>query len=192
MISVLYSGSDRYYSVTSGVAATSDLRRDAVLRCSNCDNANSVSSSFCAKCGFSITVPQNYERAAVQNVPFQPLPSPIHHASRGFGQIFGIDPRIAFLTFLVDLMLFGTGAVTMGVATLFLSLPAGLILSFIAYRAQMKWYGDDRETAIIKAAMLGLLTALPVPIPKLVYLPSGVIGFFHNALARKTDKQLSS
>ncbi len=116
----------------------------------------------------------------------------MYPAAHGFGQIFGLDPRITFLTFLVDMMLFGAGAATFGLATLVLSLPAGVILGAISYWAQMKWYGDNRESAMIKAAIPGLLTAIPVPIPKLVYLPSGVVGLFHYAFGRKKNKQSSS
>lgn len=162
-----------------------------MLRCSNCGNSVVALSHFCSKCGAAQPVPQNSATSA-RKVPF-PLPSkPMHPAAHGFGQIFGLDPRITFLTFLVDMMLFGTGAATFGLATLVLSLPAGVILGVISYWAQMKWYGDDRESAMIKAAILGLLTAIPVPIPKLVYLPSGVVGLFHYVLGRKKNKQLSS
>jgi hypothetical protein len=65
--------------------------------------------------------------------------------------------------------------VTMGL--LFpLSLLAGIALGFIAYRAQMKWYGDDSESAMIKAVMLALLTAIPTALPSLLYGTAGLIG----------------
>ena len=104
--------------------------------------------------------------------------------SKRFDQIFGIDPRIAFLAFIVDLMLFGTAAATMGI-TLPLLIPlaiaAGIVLGRIAYKAQMKWYGDDHDSAMIKAGIIGLLTAIPVGIPALVWVPSGLLGLLHNA-----------
>jgi hypothetical protein len=98
--------------------------------------------------------------------------------------MFGIDPRIAFLAFVVDLMLFGSEAVTAGL-TLPLVLPlaivAGVVLGRITYKAQIKWYGDDHDSALIKASIVGLLTAIPVGIPAILWLPSGVLGFLHNA-----------
>jgi len=100
--------------------------------------------------------------------------------SRGISQIFGLDPRIAFLTFVVDLMLFGGEILTFGLL-IPIALVAGIVLGFITYRAQMKWYGDDRESALIKAVVIGLLTAIPTPLPAVVYVPSGVLGLIHMA-----------
>jgi hypothetical protein len=102
---------------------------------------------------------------------------------RGFDQMFGIDPRIAALTLIVDAMLFG-GEILSGGVLIFFSLFVGATLGFIAYRAQRTWYGDDRESALIKAAILALLTAIPTPLPALVSIPSGILGLVHN-LRRK-------
>jgi hypothetical protein len=107
-----------------------------------------------------------------------------HAPSKGLDQIFGIDPRVAFLAFVVDLMLFGTAAATMGI-TLPVLIPiaigAGIVLGRITYKAQMKWYGDDHDSAMIKAGIVGLLTAIPVGIPAIVWVPSGLLGLLHNA-----------
>jgi hypothetical protein len=102
---------------------------------------------------------------------------PARH-SGGFAQLFGLDPRIAFLTFTVDMMLFGGAVLTFGLL-IPVSLVAGIVLGFITYRAQMKWYGDDRESALIKGVVIGLLTAIPTPLPAIVYVPSGVLGLIH-------------
>jgi hypothetical protein len=100
--------------------------------------------------------------------------------SRGFTQLFGLDPRIAFLMFLVDAMLFGGNVLTFGLL-LPVSLFAGLVLGFVTFRAQMKWYGDDRDSALIKRMTVGLLTAIPTPLPAILYIPSGVLGLIHAA-----------
>ena len=97
--------------------------------------------------------------------------------------MFGLDPRIAFLTFIVDLMLNAEEFATMGLL-LPLSVAAAIILGFIAYRGQKKWYGDDSESAMIKAVMLALLTAIPTAIPSVLYGTAGLIGLAH-ALRRK-------
>jgi hypothetical protein len=99
-------------------------------------------------------------------------------SSRGFIQLFGLDPRIAFLTFVIDLMIFGGVTLTLGLL-IPIALVAGIVLGFIAYRAQMKWYGDDREAALIKGLIVGLLTAIPTPLPAILYVPSGVLGLIH-------------
>ncbi len=105
---------------------------------------------------------------------------PTAAASRGFTQIFGLDPRIAFLTFVIDLMLFGGVVLTWGLL-IPIALVVGIVLGFITYRAQMRWYGDDRESALIKGVIIGLLTAIPTPLPAILYIPSGLLGLIHMA-----------
>jgi hypothetical protein len=105
-----------------------------------------------------------------------------HAAARGFGQIFGIHPAMAFLTLIVDMMLFGGEVGTLG-ASLPISFAGGIVLAFITFRAQ-KRYGDDTESAFIKALILGFLTAIPTALPAFIYVPSGVVGLVHN-LRRK-------
>jgi hypothetical protein len=100
--------------------------------------------------------------------------------SRGFTQIFGLDPRIAFLTCVIDLMLFGGEVFTLGLL-IPIAVVVGIVLGFITYRAQMRWYGDDRESALIKGVVIGLLTAIPTPLPAILYVPSGLIGLVHMA-----------
>jgi hypothetical protein len=101
---------------------------------------------------------------------------------REFTQIFGLDPRIAFLMFTIDAMLFGGEVLTLGLL-IPISLVAGIVLGFVTYRAQIKWYGDDRESALIKGFIIGLLTAIPTPLPAVLYVPSGILGVIH--LARR-------
>lgn len=101
-----------------------------------------------------------------------------HHGSAGLSQVFGLDPRIAILTLLVDAMLFGGELLTMGLLIPF-AIVAGLGLGFITYRAQVRWYGDDRESALIKAAVIALLTAIPTPLPAVLYIPSAILGAVH-------------
>jgi hypothetical protein len=97
---------------------------------------------------------------------------------RGFTQLFGLDPRIAILMFIIDTMLFGGSVLTLGLL-IPISLVAGFAFGFVTYRAQMKWYGDDPESALIKGAIVGLLTAIPTPLPAILYLPSGILGLIH-------------
>jgi hypothetical protein len=104
-------------------------------------------------------------------------------APRGLTQLFGLDPRIAFLMFLIDLMLFGGEVLTLGLL-IPVAMIAGVVLGFITYRAQKRWYGDDHDAALIKGAIVGLLTAIPTPLPAIAYLPSGLLGLIHVARAR--------
>jgi hypothetical protein len=108
-----------------------------------------------------------------------------HHASRarGFGQLFGIHPTIASLALIVDLMLFGGEVLTLG-ELLPVSIGAGFVLGIITYLAQRKWYGDDKEAARIKGLIIGLLTAIPTPLPAALYIPSGIVGLIHKVRAK--------
>ena len=91
--------------------------------------------------------------------------------------MFGLHPAVAFLTVAVDLMLnFGT-YITWG-ALWVATIPIGLVVGVIAYMAQKKWYGDDDQSAIIKALIVALLTAIPAPLSPIL-IPSGIMGFFN-------------
>lgn len=60
-----------------------------------------------------------------------------------------------------------------------LSVAAGAVLGVITYRVQKSWYRDDRESAVIKGLIVGLLTAIPTNIPAFLYVPSGILGLVH-------------
>jgi len=106
-----------------------------------------------------------------------PLQAPAKE--KGVAQIYGLDPRVAFLTLIVDLMLNAGDIASMGLLVPF-SIAAGVVVAYITYKAQMNWYGDDHESAKIKAIILGLLTAIPTPLPAILYIPSGILGLFHS------------
>jgi hypothetical protein len=109
--------------------------------------------------------------------------SPRSAASQGLTQTFGLDFRAAVLTVIVDLMVFGGDAFSLGVL-----IPLGIIvaaiLAFIVYRIQIKWYGDDHDSALIKALIVGLLTAIPAPLAPLFAIPGGVLGIVNTVRRR--------
>jgi hypothetical protein len=109
-----------------------------------------------------------------------------HHqvAARGFGQTFGLHPAMAMLTVALDLMLHAADVVSAGLLIPF-SMMAALALAVIVYRAQRRMYGDDRDSASIKALIVGLLTAIPSPLPYVLFVPAGVVGLAHS-LRRKS------
>jgi hypothetical protein len=96
-------------------------------------------------------------------------------ASRGLCQMFGLDPRVAFLTVLIDAMVFGADTFSMELL-LPLGIGVAVVLGFIVYLAQIKWYGDDKESALIKALIIFVLTAIPVPLGPFIAIPGGLIG----------------
>ena len=152
--------------------------------CPDCGVVTLVATRFCPSCGRDNKPITTYEASPAH--PQQGWYSDPQTRARPkrFDQIFGIDPRIASLAFIVDLMLFGSAAATMGIdlpILIPLAIGAGIVLGRITYKAQIKWYGDDHDSATIKAGIVGLLTAIPVGIPAIVWVPSGLLGLLHNA-----------
>jgi hypothetical protein len=165
-----------------------------MLACAHCHSQIQETSRFCSDCGMP-----NLNRAQMRNVtssaaevsrPQQPvLPNRAGHFHTGFGQMFGLDPRIAFLTIVVDSMLFGGEVATLGASTV-LSVPAGIALGLITYKVQRHWYKDDKESAIIKALAVGLLTAIPTSLPGYLTIPSGIVGLAHMLRRKKPENSL--
>jgi hypothetical protein len=104
-------------------------------------------------------------------------------ASKGLAQMFGLDIRAAILAVLVDLMVFTGDVASLGSLLPFSLCVAGA-LGFITYKIQRRWYGDDHDSALIKAMIIGLLTAIPVPLTPLIAIPSGMVGIV-KAIRRK-------
>jgi hypothetical protein len=112
-------------------------------------------------------------------VPIEAAQSPIAPqvppAVAGFGRVFGLDPRAAILTVLVDLLLFGGDILSFGFLVVF-GMFVAAALGWIVYRIQRFTYGDDHNAALTKAAIVALLTAIPVPLTPLIAVPGGIIG----------------
>jgi hypothetical protein len=146
--------------------------------CTQCGATIQERHQYCAKCGTAAET----ETVVLRQPVFRRVPSMNQSTEGGlirrFGQMFGLDPRVAFVTLIVDMMLNAGDLVSMGLL-LPVSVAAGVVVAYIAYRAQINWYGDDKESAKIKAIILGLLTAIPTPIPEVLYIPAGVLGLLH-------------
>lgn len=95
---------------------------------------------------------------------------------RGFAAAFGLDPRVALLMAIVDSLLFGGDALTMGLL-IPMGIAVGVVLALITYKVQRHWYfKDDHESALIKALICGLLTAIPAPLGPFFSIPAGLLG----------------
>jgi hypothetical protein len=156
--------------------------------CTQCGASLTGPGQFCSICGSKqASVPQI--RNKVDNPrPYYRFQAQAPPPNKGFSQNFGLDPRIAGLMLVVDLMLNAGDIVTMGLLVPF-SIAAGIVLGYITYKAQMNWYGDDKESAKIKAIIVGLLTAIPTPLPAILYVPAGILGFFRNARRKLAGTQ---
>lgn len=109
-------------------------------------------------------------------LPNAPPPAP--RRSGGFLQTFGLDVRVALLLVIVDTMAFSATVVSGGLL-LPVEIGSAIMLGIITFRIQKAWYGDARESALIKSLIVGLVTAIPVPITALVAGPGGFLGLMH-------------
>jgi uncharacterized membrane protein len=75
------------------------------------------------------------------------------------------------------LMLHTADVISLGVLLPFSAL-AGVVIGFIAYRSQRTWYNDHHDSALIKALIVALLTIIPSPLPYVLFVPAGIVGFF--------------
>jgi hypothetical protein len=148
-----------------------------VIFCTKCGASLEDAHQYCWKCGAKASASARF--SGMYGSLSTSLPArPGGAAPRGrFWQLFGLDPRVAFLTLIVDVMLNAGDLATMGLL-LPVSVAAGIVLGYVAYKAQINWYGDDKETARIKGMVLGLLTAIPTPLPEILYIPAGLIGLY--------------
>ncbi len=93
----------------------------------------------------------------------------------GLLQTFGLDFRVAMLAVLVDVMAFSADVVSAGLLYP-VEIGAALVLGVVTYKIQRAWYGDDGDSAVIKALVVALITAIPVPILPFLAGPAGLLG----------------
>ena len=113
--------------------------------------------------------------------PEYPQPYPLAHrqnlAARGFTQMFSLHPGMACLTIGVDTMIFSGDIVSAGLL-LPVAFGAAAVLGIITFMVQKAWSGDEDKDAFIKALIVALLTAIPSPLPYVLFVPAGLLGLF--------------
>lgn len=90
-----------------------------------------------------------------------------------FIQKFGIHPLGALAFICVDTMLFASELAVIG---WLISIPVGMIIGISCFLLQKFAYKDDIPTSIAKALIIGLLTAIPTPLPSVITGVGGVLG----------------
>ena len=159
-----------------------------MIYCTQCGTTIRDAHQFCWNCGAKAEGPTPVTKVPAPLMPqSQTKTKPAAPHSR-FAHMFGLDPRIAFVSLVVDMML-NAGDIASAGLLVPVGIMAGLVLGYVTYRAQINWYGDDPESARLKAIILGLLTAIPTPLPELLYVPAGLIGLFDGFFRR--DRTLS-
>ncbi len=109
--------------------------------------------------------------------PYSPVNDASHHAAaRSLVQMFSLYPLIAFFIILVDSMASAVDVATLGITMPVLWLISSVFSGVVVFMGQKKWGGDDQESAIIKALIVGFLVALPTPFPSFLTLPGAALG----------------
>jgi hypothetical protein len=98
-------------------------------------------------------------------------------------QFIGIHPLVALGILAVDSMLFAGEAATLG-ASLLISIPVAVVLGIITTLVQRNTFGDDWMLSIGKGLLIGVLTAIPTPLPSVVTTALGVVGTPHLIASR--------
>lgn len=90
-------------------------------------------------------------------------------------QMLGLHPLVGFGMFAVDAMLFTEIVATGGIGWL-ISIPVASVLTIACTLIQKYSFGDGWGTAVGKSLLVGLLTAIPTPLPSLISVGGGVLG----------------
>jgi hypothetical protein len=87
----------------------------------------------------------------------------------------GVHPLAAVALVVIDVMLFSVDVVSLGLG-MALTIPVGILVGLLASLAQKYGYRDHWGLAIAKGVFLGVITAIPTPIPALLTAGTGVAG----------------
>ncbi len=93
----------------------------------------------------------------------------------GVAQALGLHPLVAFGMFACDWMLFGGEAGSAGVG-LAITIPIALALTIPSILVQRYSFKDGWGAAIGKGLLVGVLTAIPMPIGSPITFAGGVLG----------------
>ena len=104
--------------------------------------------------------------------------------------LIGVHPAAAAGVIAVDLMLFGATAATAGVgwaASVPIGIALGVAIALIQSRGSPR---DDPGLAIGKGILVGVLTAIPTPLPSVIVLGAGTAGAGAWIAARRSRRKL--
>jgi hypothetical protein len=104
-------------------------------------------------------------------------------------QTFGLHPVVGFSLFAVDSVLFASEVLTLE-ATWAVTIPVGLALTVPAILLQKRLYGDNWKAAIGKGILVGVLTAIPLPLASIITFAGGLLGAGKGLLGGKADGRL--
>ena len=99
-------------------------------------------------------------------------------------QKLGLHPLVGFGMVAVDTMLFTESFMTMGAGWV-VTVPVALALSIPCILIQKNSFGDNWGNAIGKGLLVGLVTAIPTPLPSIISAGGGVLGAVKMLMSRK-------
>ena len=99
-------------------------------------------------------------------------------------QAAGLHPLGAIGVVAVDTMLFAGTVVTAGAGWV-VSVPVGIVLCFGVALLQRTGFDDTWGLAVGKGVIVGLLTAIPTPLPSVLIAGSGAAGTARLLLNRR-------
>ena len=102
-------------------------------------------------------------------------------------QIIGLHPIVGFGMFAIDLMLFGSEMLIP--PSVILTVPTALLLGMGSILIQRYSFNDGWGAATGKGMIVGVLTAIPSPLPSVITLLGGTAGLVKMGTEKKEDKK---
>lgn len=95
----------------------------------------------------------------------------------------GLHPLVAFGMIAIDAMLFGAEGISAGLG-IPVTIAIALVLIIPCVLTQKYAFHDNWGAALGKGIMVGLLTAIPTPLPSALIMGGGVVGTMGMMLPR--------
>ena len=96
-------------------------------------------------------------------------------AIKKLSRSFGLHPLVGFGMFAIDMMLFDSEVLTLGLSWP-ISIGIGVALTIPSILIQRYSFKDGWGAATGKGLLVGVLTAIPTPLPSLIPLLGGALG----------------
>lgn len=103
----------------------------------------------------------------------------------------GLHPLVAFGMTAIDIMLFGAEGISAGLG-IPVCIAIALVLIIPCVLIQKYAFNDNWGAALGKGIMVGLLTAIPTPLPSALIVGGGVVGTMGMMLPRPQEAPASS
>lgn len=112
------------------------------------------------------------------------------NAFEQISQTFGLHPLVGFGMTVVDTMLFAESVITFGGGWI-ITVPIALALSIPCILIQKHSFGDNWGSAFGKGLLIGVITAIPTPLPSIISISGGLLGLLNKSGTRAIGKNVS-